>query len=303
MKMKSVTTKARLRDLEKSIAELLAPQRAGLKSIAETLIREVGPDEGVATAEALEVVFGGRAINRVPATAVVAAVRAFPIEGLPIAVWLDRLARADVERIVSAIQLGFVAGDKIEDIVRSIVGTERLLHRDGVREVSRRSVTAFVRAATIHVASVARTELFKANADLVKSEMWVATLDRRTCVRCGALDGEEFPLDSGRRPPLHLSCRCVTVPVLKAWKAFPEEFRRASKADDFTGQVPATLTYNEWLAERSAAFQDDVLGPSRGKLFRTGKIDLDGFTDRAGGELTLAELRAARPALFREVGL
>lgn len=57
------------------------------------------------------------------------------------------------------------------------------------------------------------------------------------------------------------------------------------------GQVPGATTYDEWLRGQSASFQDDVLGPGRGKLFRDG-AKLDKFVAVDGRELTLKELRA-----------
>ena len=40
-----------------------------------------------------------------------------------------------------------------------------------------------------------------------------------------------------------------------------------------------------WLGRQSAAFQDDVLGRTRGLLFRKGGLRLDRFVNRAGDEL------------------
>ena len=69
------------------------------------------------------------------------------------------------------------------------------------------------------------------------------------------------------------------------------------------GQVPASLTYEQWLRGKPAAFQDEVLGRSKGALFRNGGLTLDRFVHRDGSELTLAELRAKAPEAFEMVGL
>lgn len=61
------------------------------------------------------------------------------------------------------------------------------------------------------------------------------------------------------------------------------------------GRVPASTTYQQWLSQQDAAFQDKVLGKTKGKLFRDGGLQLTQFVDRAGNELTLVQLKALYP--------
>ena len=68
------------------------------------------------------------------------------------------------------------------------------------------------------------------------------------------------------------------------------------------GQVPEAETYQTWLKKKSAAFQDDVLGPTRGKLFREG-LSLDRFVDQSGKEYTLKQLRSKDSTMFRKAGI
>jgi len=51
-------------------------------------------------------------------------------------------------------------------------------------------------------------------------------------------------------------------------------------------------TYNGWLKAQSAATQDDVLGKTKGRLFRKGDLTVDKFVNRSGQELTLEQLKA-----------
>jgi len=95
------------------------------------------------------------------------------------------------------------------------------------------------------------------------------------------------------------------VPVVKSWRALGIP---ADEADEGTrasmdGQVPESVTYQDWLKGKPAAFQDDVLGPTKGKLFRDGGLALDRFVDRKGHELTLQELRQKEAAAFKKAGL
>lgn len=70
---------------------------------------------------------------------------------------------------------------------------------------------------------------------------------------------------------------------------------RQEWANRVVGQVPAETTYDQWLRRQSAAFQDDILGPTRGRLFREG-MTLDRFVDHTGRRVTLDELDRMRPA-------
>jgi hypothetical protein len=58
------------------------------------------------------------------------------------------------------------------------------------------------------------------------------------------------------------------------------------------GPVSNQTTYGGWLKGQSEEFQNDVLGPQRAQLFRSGKVKIDRFTDSNGRVLTLDELSA-----------
>ena len=93
-------------------------------------------------------------------------------------------------------------------------------------------------------------------------------------------------------------------PVLKSWKELGidlQELPTGTRAS-MDGQVPADLTYNKWLKGKPAAFQDDVLGPTRGKLFRAG-MPVDRFVNKAGDTLTLDDLRKRDAEFFKKAGI
>ena len=94
------------------------------------------------------------------------------------------------------------------------------------------------------------------------------------------------------------------------WRNLSERQRRRrirEAANDWAekhiGRVPPETTYQQWLGKQSAAFQDDVLGPTRGALFRRGELDLDKFVNYSGRTLTLDELRKKYPEAFRKAGV
>lgn len=93
---------------------------------------------------------------------------------------------------------------------------------------------------------------------------------------------------------LHFNCRSVSVPVLKSWRELGidiDDMPPGTRAS-MDGQVPADTTYGQWLSRQSAARQDEILGPERGKLLRSGRVTFERFSDDRGQWLTLDELRA-----------
>lgn len=94
------------------------------------------------------------------------------------------------------------------------------------------------------------------------------------------------------------NCRCVMVPVTKASIGFPKGARASSD-----GEVPADTTFADWLRNQSKATQEDVLGPTGAKLWKDGKLPLDGFVDKSGRRFTLDELRARNAEAFKRAGI
>ncbi|WP_298983475.1 minor capsid protein [uncultured Roseibium sp.] len=241
------------------------------------------------------------------------------IQGKELSNWFDDLAQADSSRLAQALRLGFVQGEGIEKLTRRAIGTKSLRYKDGAREVSRRNTRALVRTAINTASTNAREEVYDANAALMKGVRWVSTLDGRTSDICAARDGKVYPLKKGPRPPAHFNCRSTTTPILKSWeelgfnKAQPEpgvrpylkDTRRLkdipkSQRSELVGKVRSDETYQQWLKKQDAEFQDDVLGPAKGKLFRKGDLSLDKFVDEGTTRsYSLAELRRKYPDAWR----
>jgi len=245
-----------------------------------------------------------------------------PMEGALVKEWFGKLSRDTAFNVNKAIQMGMVEGEGIEKIVRRIAGTRAEKYGDALLEASRREIQTIVRTATGNVSNAARNETYAANSDVVKGVEIIATLDSGTCLKCGNLDGKQFPLDSGPRPTFHFKCKCGTVPVLKSWKELgiplkelppgtrassaltktekkrirklPKEEQQKIKSK-LTGQVPATQKYPDWLSKQTKAFQADAFGGGpagmqRAEYFRSGKLKLNEFVDRRDRPLTLKKL-------------
>ena len=74
---------------------------------------------------------------------------------------------------------------------------------------------------------------------------------------------------------------------------------RKEWAEKNVGRVPASTTYQDFLSRQSKEFQDDVLGKTKGELFRKGGLTVDQFVDRNGTELTLSQLAKTHPEAFQ----
>lgn len=87
--------------------------------------------------------------------------------------------------------------------------------------------------------------------DGVEKYEWLATLDTKTCEHCQALDGKTFEVGKGvvgvNMPPLHCFDRCTTIPSYDD-EDLSEETRVArNKTTGKSYEVPANVTYKEWL--------------------------------------------------------
>lgn len=127
---------------------------------------------------------------------------------------------------------------------------------------------------------------------------------------CRSLDGQEFPLGKGPRPPFHINCRTTTVAVLDDRFAVLDEGGTRAARDPETGKVervPAKETYYGWLKKQPESVQDSILGPTRGALLRDGGLSAQRFAELQVGRrfepLTLGQMRRLEPVAFTRAGL
>ncbi|MEA3233899.1 phage head morphogenesis protein [Pseudomonas mosselii] len=216
--------------------------------------------------------------------------------------FLSGWTRTEADRVTNAIRMGVVQGQTNAEITQAIRGTAAQNFTDGVLAVTNRSARAVVQTAVQHVATTARMETLKANAEVVPGYRIVATLDRKTSVQCRSLDGREFEVGKGPVPPFHIHCRTTITPITKLSALFAQGATRAAVGADGGGQVSASLSYYQWLKTQPAAFQDAALGPVRGKLFRDGGLTAERFAalqlDKNFKPLTLDQLKELEPLAF-----
>jgi SPP1 gp7 family putative phage head morphogenesis protein len=208
-------------------------------------------------------------VQDVTGAQVYAAMRANPANGLFVRDMIADLPKAHKRRLTQALRISYVEGESASTAisrVRAITGGNR------------RGTELLVRTANAHIATSAERVHTKKNKGLYDRYQWSSVLDRRTTPVCRGRDGRIWPIGpsgemEGPVPPAHARCRSHVVSLLRG-------------EDD-----PETLTYGKWIKGQSAAVQDEVLGPGRGKLLRQGKYTVDQFIDNKGKQIPLEELR------------
>lgn len=245
------------------------------------------------------------------------AVFARPFERRILRDWMTQFEANDRRRMMDEIRQGLIFNETPTQIARRIFGTTALAGADGVRQISRRGAQTLANTATAAVSNAALQELYAQNPRIVKRELYVATLDSRTTPICRSLDGKVFERGRGPVPPIHMNCRSVRVPVIDGRRlgmrgadattgqqlAGLRGPARRRAVEKLVGRVPATTTYQEWLGRQSVGFQNEVLGPTRGRLFRKGGLELDRFVDASGRQFNLSELYQREAKAFQLAGV
>lgn len=202
---------------------------------------------------------------------------------------MEGWGETEVSRLVTGVKMGFVKGQTTRQIVKSVVGS------GGLADISERNAATVIRTALSHVSNEARNETYRQNSDIIEKYEWVSTLDSRTSTICKARDGMTWGIGKGPMPPAHFGCRSTTAPVISSEFDFLDAgAKRAAKGADGGAQVSADTTYYEFLKQQPAWFQDQALGPVRGKIFRNSGISPEEFrvisVDGFGNPLTLKQM-------------
>jgi hypothetical protein len=206
--------------------------------------------------------------------------------------WFNDYESATYDRVAAEINMGAVGGSDAGMISGAL--------EDGAFMIGSRQLNNMGRTLFNSAGNSARRAVADANPDLVGAVQWHAVLDGDACVVCADLDGEVYESedDAPEEMPAHPSCRCFFVPV-----TFSAAKMGISASPDLrkkmNGQPASKTRYADWLKRQSAAVQDNALGPSRGKLFRIGKLPVGKFTDSRHRILTLAELKQRHKDAFK----
>lgn len=325
----------RLRQLESAIDRIRSPAWNDVSAEWERTAIEVALEEPIVIAGNLTRVVPVELdlVQPSPATLRALATRR-PLQGKYLREWAQSIQASDRARIQQQIRIGMVQGEGARDIASRVFGDR------GAMSITRHQAEAVTRTVINAVSNAAQREFLSENSDLFDVEQYVATLDARTTPICRSLDGKRFPIGKGPVPPQHVACRSLRVAALdgevigerpftagtekqmlreyasqnglgtlgsskdlpRGHKTKYDKFKRR-RMRELTGQVPANTTYQQWLSGQSHEFQDDILGPTRARLFRDGGLKLDRFVSRDGDELTLEQLYQRNRKAWEQAGV
>ena len=238
------------------------------------------------------------------------------------------IAVSQADLFAKTVRNGLLTGETTQEIARRLKGRLQFENatRGSIRQIAKRGgqstqmanhqVMTIVRTSVNQVSNAASQSVYKANQDITKKYQYVATLDSRTSAICARLDGEEFEYGKGPMPPQHFNCRSTTVPVVddewyermgleKPKEPGPTQDKRAAKwgKDQKGRQVPANMTYADWLAKQPKSVQAEVFGKWKSQYFRDlsdkkgPQAALRSIVRADGTELTLEQLKQRYPLL------
>ena len=198
-------------------------------------------------------------------------------------------------RIKDVVKKGMIENLAVNKIAKN-VGDSIDLPTAQLKTLSRTAIT--------ETSSNISNATYKLNEDVIDGYQYVATLDSRTSLICGRLDGKVFRLDDKRgvRPPQHFNCRSTTVPIVKSYedirntKSSRISKRRlqrisGSKRASFSGQVPSKTNFEQFLSQQDNDFKLAILGNKRRvEIYNTGKLKFTQFSTKDGQLVSVGRL-------------
>lgn len=218
--------------------------------------------------------------------------------GLTFSETIKELLAKQKDGIKKLIQRGFIQKWTADQLLQAFKGTASLKRKDGLLTKLKRATNATVDTIVQFGASSARLKVMQKYISWTLGYTWVSILDSRTSQTCRSLSGKVFEYGKGPIPPIHFRCRSHVEPV------FITNSVLTAMADS---SVRTGQSYYSWLATQSASFQDEVLGKTRGILFRKGGLSAEEFADKVINAryepLTLEQLRKKYPKLFAKANV
>ncbi|MDD2647772.1 MAG: minor capsid protein [Eubacteriales bacterium] len=160
--------------------------------------------------------------------------------------------------------------DKLAEALKSTI-TEGLMSGSSYLRTAQKLTDCFavgfsqaarlVRTESSYIANCAEMRMYKDAG--IERYRYLATLEKRTCERCGALDGKEFAVTDEKvgknAPPLHPHCRCTTIAVLDddSLKSLERSAKEPRTGSDI--KVRGDMTFEEWKAWQAAGCSKDTV--------------------------------------------
>jgi SPP1 gp7 family putative phage head morphogenesis protein len=219
--------------------------------------------------------------------------------GVTLGIFIKEWGDSQVNLTLGAILAGYYQGQTSLQIIQRVKGTKSKNYQDGIISNLWRDSETALRTGYQHVSAIARDKTWRQNSDLIKGYRIVAVLDNKTSDICRSLDGRSYDLGKGPIPPFHRRCRSSTAAEINPKYRY---LKNSDKRNTSSGAVNADLDYYTWLKTQPKAFQLEVLGKTRTKLFRDGGLTAKQFKDLQLDKnlrpITLEEFRKLSPQSF-----
>lgn len=229
--------------------------------------------------------------------AIDAAAAGLLVMGLPVDRQWARQATNLSDRILAAVRTAQATAQAPPDLLATVIGQgARGRERGGIMESARQQASTLADTSAHAAAYAGRQAAWKAGG--VRYLKWHAILDSRTTIHCATRAGKVYTLDfqpvghdipMGVPPPAHWNCRSILVAMSPDY------------APPGDGQDPYSESLDDWLKRHPEAMQDEMLGPTRAALWRSGTINARGLLGRGGETLKVEELRALHPGSAYDV--
>ena len=281
-----------LNRLLKEVKELVTETYNNIGDYSSGELNALLPVETAAVYKIYNTAFKFDLFAPVPEYKIKAIKSAIIVAGSPLNDWWAKQGDDVSFKFSGIIRQGMLDGKQTSQLVTE---TKELL------QISRRWSETLVRTAVMKVHDKAHEVLRDENADIIKGEQHISTLDLRTSDICRARDGKAWNLDKKpighnlpyQRPPLHPNCRSTLRLVTKSWRELgldANDIPESTRAS-MDGQVKDNLNYENWLKSKTTEQQDEVLGKGKAELWRKGIITFRDMLDQSGRPLTLKELK------------
>ena len=252
-----------------------------------------------ATAKSVNLVTGSNlATSLVSDSFVKASLKKAVVMGAPAAEMWGRQKVSYYNRFADIARAGFITGKSTGSII-----TDWNQNSDQLR----RNVESQVRTSVHSMANAAQMQFYENNGDFIDGVQVQVTLDLRTSPICRARSGMAWSLDgkpinasaSGQpypgHPPYHYNCRSIMIGVLKEFSDLnPSDQRKipVGTQASMNGQVPANLTYDDWFKTLPESDQVEVLGQSKFKIWKDGRLSHRNMINQDGNTLTIEQLES-----------
>jgi hypothetical protein len=197
--------------------------------------------------------------------------------------WWARAGASVSQRLRDQLTVSVSLEESLTQLTQRVRGTQAQGFNDGIMARARQDATRLLTTQMTNAVTEARMVVGDRNpARLIAIHQSV--LDSRTSYVCLARNGLKYTLREhdpiGHTipylggPPFHPNCRSTMAVVME------------------NGGAVAQESTAQWLQRQGTTVQDELLGPTRAKLFRSGKLTPPDLLNAMGKPLTLEELGA-----------